>query len=98
MAKTKKLRDYYDATDQSAAFEHAALETEPADELLVSTSIRLSKATLDRVRAVAQAAGVPVTTLMREWIEARVNGEPTSLVVSVDDLERFISTSAHRAS
>ena len=98
MAKTKKLRDYYDATDQSVAFEHAALETEPSDELLVSTSIRLSKATLDRVRAIAQAAGVPVTTLMREWIEARAHDEPTSLVVSVDDLERFISTSAHRAS
>ncbi|WP_275403311.1 hypothetical protein [Nocardioides limicola] len=41
---------------------------------------------------------MPATTLMREWIEARVTGGPTDLVVAVTDLEQFISARAHRAS
>jgi len=94
----KRLRDYYDNTDQSAALDKAVLETEPVDDLLVSTSIRLSKTTLDEVRALAKSAGVPATTLMREWIETRVAGGSDALVVSVSDLEKLISTSAHRAS
>ena len=98
MSDTKKLREHYDSVDQSAALKDATLETTPIDDLLVSTSIRLSKKTLDEVRALAKAAGVPATTLMREWIETRVAGGSDALVVSVTDLEKLISTSAHRAS
>ncbi len=98
MADANKLRDLYDNTDQSDAMEGATLETEPVEDLLVSTSIRLSKKTLDEVRALAKTAGVPATTLMREWIEARVAGGSDALVVSVDDLTKFISTSARRVS
>jgi len=98
MVNVKKLRDYYDNTDQSDAVEGARLESEPVEDLLVSTSIRLSQRTLDEVRALAKSAGVPATTLMREWIEARVAGGSDALVVSVDDLTKFISTSAHRVS
>ncbi|MFT4009211.1 MAG: hypothetical protein QM655_04115 [Nocardioidaceae bacterium] len=98
MKDLEHLRDYYDSTDQSARLEDATLETEPVEELLVSTSIRLSKKTLDQVRALAKEARVPATTLMREWIEARVADDSGGLVVSVTELERFISTSAHRAS
>ncbi|MCR1783158.1 hypothetical protein KVF89_11495 [Nocardioides carbamazepini] len=97
MTDLKKLRDYYDSTDQSAAFTDAVLE-ETVEEPLVSTSIRLSRRTLDQVRAIAAAAGVPATTLMREWVEARVEDEAGGLVVSVAELERFISAAAHRAS
>jgi predicted DNA-binding protein len=97
MADAKKLRDHYDSTDQSSAFESAEV-VDAADELLVSTSIRLSKSTLDKVRALAREAGVPATTLMREWIEARVEGGPAGLVVEVEKLQKLISTSAHRAS
>lgn len=95
--KIQELRKFYDSTDQSKAFENADLETRTVDGLLVSTSIRLSKSTLDKVRALAASADVPATTLMREWIEARVAASPDSLVVSVSDLEKFISASARRA-
>ena len=98
MAKANELRDFYDNTDQSDAIERSTLETEPVEDLLVSTSIRLSKKTLDEVRALAKSAGVPATSLMREWIEARVGAGSDALVVSVDDLTKFISTSARRVS
>jgi predicted DNA-binding protein len=98
MADANELRDYYDNTDQSDAIERASLTTEPVEDVLVSTSIRLSKHTLDEVRALAKSAGVPATTLMREWIETRVAGGSDALVVSVADLEKLISTSARHAS
>lgn len=97
MTKDKDLHGHYDAEDQSTAFEDAEL-IDTVEEVLVSTSIRLSKVTLDRVRSLAQTAGVPATTLMREWIEARASDEPAGLVVDVTDLQKFISTRAHRAS
>lgn len=97
MTGVEELREHYDTADQSAALAEATREDGVDDEALVSTSIRLSKATLDKVRSRARASGVPATTLMREWIEAQVNGDE-SLVVSVADLERLIAARAHRSS
>lgn len=98
MSDLEEVRSYYETTDMSDAVEGAHLEPDAVDDLLVSTSIRLSKRTLDQVRAIAKAADVPATTLMREWIEARVAESSGSLIVSVTELEKFIAANARRAS
>ncbi len=67
MRTVNELRDYYDNTDMSEAIDESVRE-EPVDEVLVSTSIRLTKAVMDRVRTHADLAGVPATALMRQWI------------------------------
>lgn len=95
---TQALRDYYDSTDQSAALGGATYEStnDGADEVLVSTSIRLPKSLMDQVRARAEAAGVPATTLMRQWITANVHDTTASeQFVSVADLEQLIAARAH---
>ncbi len=97
MSKIDRLRKHYDSTDQSEALEGAVFEAGHGDDILVSTSIRLSKGTLDAVRARAKVAGVPATTLMREWIEACVLGGQEPMVVSVADLEKLIAATAHRS-
>jgi len=71
MSKAERLRAHYDSTDQTDALAETSFEDESEPDVLVSTSIRLSKDTLDAVRARAQAAGVPVTTLMRVRISSR---------------------------
>lgn len=91
------LRSYYDQTDQAATLADATYET-GSGEVLVSTSIRLPKSLMDAVRARAAAAGVPATTLMRQWITTRLAaGESNDQVVSVADLEQLIATRAHTA-
>ena len=71
MSKAERLRAHYDSTDQTDALAETSFEDESEPDVLVSTSIRLSKDPLDAVRARAQAAGVPVTTLMRVRISSR---------------------------
>ena len=94
MSKLNELREYYDNTDMSEAIDEAVPE-EPVDEILVSTSIRLPKSLMDRVRTHAAQAGVPATALMRQWILDRLDSAPTDVVVSVADLEQFIASRAH---
>lgn len=67
--------------------------------MLVSTSIRLPKTLMDAVRARAVAAGVPATTLMRDWITARIDAEDSSeqQVVSVADIQQLIAARARSA-
>jgi predicted DNA binding CopG/RHH family protein len=93
-----ELREHYDHTDQSAALADATHQT-ATGPLLVSTSIRLPKALMDAVRARAAAAGVPATTLMRDWITARVEADADDVeqVVSVADIQQLIATRAHSA-
>jgi hypothetical protein len=43
----------------------------------------------------AAAAGVPATTLMRQWIIDRLDAAHQDTVVSVADLHRFITERAH---
>jgi len=94
-----ELRDYYDSTDQSAALSTATQEPAGdagAGEVLVSTSIRLPKSLMDQVRSRAEDAGIPATTLMRQWITAHIHDTAVSeQVVSVADLEQLIAARAH---
>ncbi|MBA3251645.1 MAG: hypothetical protein H0T66_15385 [Geodermatophilaceae bacterium] len=67
MSNMDGLRGYCDQPDMSDAIGQAAPEG-PADEVLVSTSIRPTKTVRDRVRVHADLAGVPAPALMRQWI------------------------------
>jgi predicted DNA binding CopG/RHH family protein len=90
-----ELREHYDHTDQAAALADATHET-ATGPVLVSTSIRLPKTLMDAVRARAAAAGVPATTLMRDWITARIEADDSAeQVVSVADIQKLIATRAH---
>ena len=92
-----ELREHYDHTDQAAALADAIHGTAAAP-VLVSTSIRLPKTLMDAVRARASAAGVPATTLMRDWITARIETDNSEQqVVSVADIQQLIATRAHPA-
>ena len=93
-----ELREHYDRTDQTAALAEATYET-TTEPVLISTSIRLPKSLMDAVRIRAAAAGVPATTLMRDWITARIEADDSSekQVVSVADIEQLIATRARSA-
>jgi predicted DNA binding CopG/RHH family protein len=96
-APMNELREHYDHTDQAAALAEATQES-GTGEVLVSTSIRLPKSLMDAVRARAAAAGVPATTLMRQWITAHLDDDNgTEQVVSVADIQHLIATRAHPA-
>jgi predicted DNA binding CopG/RHH family protein len=93
----EKLRKHYDSTDQSSAVAEATREADTG-EVLVSTSIRLPKSLMDAVRDRAADAGVPATTLMRQWIIAHLDEHDASeQVVSVADLQKLIASRAHPA-
>jgi predicted DNA binding CopG/RHH family protein len=85
------LRDYYDNTDVAEEFADSALDTRTADEVMVSTSIRLPQSLVDRVRAQAASLGIPATTLMRQWVIEKATTPSTDADVSVAELERFIA-------
>ena len=93
MSTQDELRDHYDGTDMSGAIGQAVRE-DPVDEVLVSTSIRLTKTVMDRVRTHADLAGVPATALMRQWITDRLDAPQGQAVVTVSDLEQFIAARA----
>lgn len=97
MSRLDKLRERYENTDMSPALDTATMDEQVTDDILVSTSIRLPKPLLDRVRDRAAEAGIPATTLMRQWIVDRIDDQQSEAVVSVADLEQFIARRAHPA-
>lgn len=85
-------REMYDSTDQSAALEHAELDTSTVDDPMVGITVRLPASTLNAARAAAAARNVKVTTLLREWVERQLADETDDhRVVSVAELRRLIA-------
>lgn len=68
------------------------LPTPDSDQPMVSRSVRLPLHTYERVRAAADARGIGVTTLMRQWIEAGLADLDESATVSLADLRRALAT------
>jgi predicted DNA-binding protein len=64
------------------------------DEPMVSRSIRLPLETYERVRAAADARGIGVTTLMRQWIETGLAELDDSATVSLADVRRALAALA----
>ncbi|GAA2708427.1 hypothetical protein ACFY2R_06595 [Micromonospora olivasterospora] len=67
------------------------LPTPDTDVPMVSRSVRLSLDTYERVRAAADARGIGVTTLMRQWIEAGLAELDDSATVSLADVRRALA-------
>ena len=65
------------------------------DVPMVSRSVRLPLETYERVRAAADARGLGVTTLMRQWIEAGLADLDDSTTVSLADVRRALAALAH---
>ncbi|MEV6690808.1 hypothetical protein AB0M35_04950 [Micromonospora sp. NPDC051196] len=77
--------------DDSQAVELPVPDT---DTPMVSRSVRLPLETYERVRAAADARGIGVTTLMRQWIEAGLADLDDSATVSLADVRRAIASLA----
>jgi predicted DNA-binding protein len=73
----------------------AEVPTPDTDVPMVSRSVRLPLDTYERVRAAADARGLGVTTLMRQWIEAGLADLDDSPTVSLADVRRAIAALAH---
>lgn len=73
----------------------AELPAPDTDEPMVSRSIRLPVETYQRVRDAADARGIGVTTLMRQWIEAGLADLDDSATVSLADVRRALASLAH---
>jgi predicted DNA-binding protein len=71
------------------------LPTPDSDQPMVSRSVRLPLDTYERVRSAAEARGIGVTTLMRQWIEAGLADLDDSATVSLADVRRAIAALAH---
>lgn len=95
--KLEELRRYYQETSLPESVERAQRDDRVTDEVMVSTSIRLPRSLMQQVRERAAAAGVPATTLMRQWVIDRLTASEAESVISVDDLKRFIAERAHPA-
>lgn len=67
-----ELRAYYDQTSLPESVDRATLDERTTDEVMVSTSIRLPRSLMARVRERAEVAGVPATALMRQWVLDRL--------------------------
>lgn len=70
-----EIAEHYDTTDISQEIAEADLKRhEPlsSDEVMIVSSIRLPKSTMDKVRAAAAELGVKPTALIRSWIEERL--------------------------
>ncbi|MEV4710163.1 hypothetical protein [Micromonospora sp. NPDC049374] len=81
-----------DLIDESQA---VGLPTPDTETPMVSRSVRLPLETYERVRAAADARGIGVTTLMRQWIEAGLADLDDSATVSLADVRRAIASLAH---
>ncbi|KXK61425.1 hypothetical protein AWW66_13545 [Micromonospora rosaria] len=72
----------------------AGLPTPDTDVPMVSRSVRLPLETYERVREAAEARGIGVTTLMRQWIEAGLADLDDSATVSLADVRRALAALA----
>jgi predicted DNA binding CopG/RHH family protein len=84
-------------TSLPESVERAQRDDRVTDEVMVSTSIRLPQSLMRQIRERAAAAGIPATTLIRQWVIDRMTASEAESVISVDDLKRFIAERAHPA-
>jgi predicted DNA-binding protein len=93
------LKQFHDAGDMIADLigdgADAALPAPDTAVPMVSRSVRLPLDTYERVRAAAEARGLGVTTLMRQWIEAGLADLDDSATVALADVRRAIAALAH---
>jgi predicted DNA-binding protein len=89
------LKQFHDGGDALADLigerPAADLPVPDSDVPMVSRSVRLPLDTYERVREAAEARGIGVTTLMRQWIEAGLMDLDDSATVSLADVRRALA-------
>ncbi|MDA3630162.1 hypothetical protein [Saccharopolyspora oryzae] len=92
MAKLNELAQHYDNTDVSAEMDAGHWETEPApSDPMITTSLRLPKSLLDRVRVRAAQEDMKATAWIRVLIETTLSGsEADSIEARVRRLEAAV--------
>jgi predicted DNA-binding protein len=99
MKRHDAIKQFHEGGDQLAELiddsQPVELPTPDTDQPMVSRSVRLPLDTYERVRAAAEARGIGVTTLMRQWIEAGLADLDESATVSLADVRRAIAALAH---
>ena len=100
MNRNDALKQFHDGGDAIADLigdrSPAELPAPDTEEPMVSRSVRLPVGTYERVRAAAEARGIGVTTLMRQWIEAGLADLDDSATVSLADVRRALAALAQR--
>lgn len=90
----KHFHDGGDAVDLIGEHAPAELPVPDTDTPMVSRSVRLPVDTYERVRDAAEARGLGVTTLMRQWIESGLADLDDSATVSLADVRRALAALA----
>ena len=100
MDRNDALKQFHDGGDALADLigerPPAELPTPDSDVPMVSRSVRLPLDTYERVRDAAEARGIGVTTLMRQWIDAGLADLDDSTTVSLADVRRALAALAQR--
>lgn len=65
----ERLAEHYDTTDTSEELAGAERDDAAPAEPMVTTSLRLPRSTMERLRHEARRQGVRPTQLIREWVE-----------------------------
>ncbi|MGH3853859.1 MAG: CopG family antitoxin [Pseudonocardiaceae bacterium] len=72
-----EVAEHVESHDMADVMDTAVWETGMVAEPMVVTSVRLPRPLMQRVRAQADAAGVPATALIRSWVEDRLAAQET---------------------
>jgi predicted DNA-binding protein len=98
MNRNDALKQFHEGGERLAELidegRSAELPAPDGDVPMVSRSVRLPVETYERVREAAEARGIGVTTLMRQWIEAGLADLDESATVSLADVRRAIAALA----
>ena len=87
----EELADYYDNTEMAEEIEDAVWEETAASDPMITTSVRLPRTLLERIRVVASGQGIKTSVLMRRLIEQNlVPEEMGGTAESFHDLVRAL--------
>jgi hypothetical protein len=103
-ASREEAAQWFDTHDTSELWDDP-VQPEPTRNPMVSHSIRFDRPTIDRIRAVADARGVGVTSLMRQWViekleenTAQSQGVEAEIITEIRRLASLADRLQHKAS
>lgn len=100
MDRSDALKRFHDGGDAIADLigerSPAELPAPDTDVPMVSRSVRIPLDTYERVKDAAEARGIGVTTLMRQWIDAGLADLDDSTTVSLADVRRALASLAQQ--
>jgi hypothetical protein len=99
MKRDKRINEAVDGTlaDVLAGGAEAPLAPPDTSTPMISRSLRMPLSTYERLQDEAAARQVPITTLMRDLIEAGLADLDETATVPLADVRRALAALAHRA-